>query len=204
LAHRRHTRLPADSIDLTAAGRRAAGSVENAMTSRSPSCRFARNATSILFAAALALGVVPSVQAESAIFLIISGMPGESHDDKYRNAIDVWEFDQTVVGKNCPRFAITKFIDRASPPLANAVNRARLLSTATVIAVAVNQEASAEYYKVVMSDVTVLSAEPIIGATAARPAERILLSARSASIVYTPHDDKGGAGTPVTTTLSCL
>lgn len=149
----------------------------------------------------LALAGVPAAHAVD-MFLRFDALVGESTDDSFRGAIDVLDFGETIVGKNCPRFTITKNIDSATPGFAEFVNKGTIAATAVL---SVRKSGSPYvYYSVSMENVTVLSIEPEVARTDVRGAETVVLSAKRTILKYTPVKQDGSAGASITKVITCL
>jgi type VI secretion system secreted protein Hcp len=141
-------------------------------------------------------------------FLKLDGIPGESHDDKHKNEIDVISFSLGVTRQNerqRPRikdFQVVKYIDAASPLLFDAACEGRVIEQALFSLRAAGEKA-AEFYKIYFENVVVTNIQPG-GSTAgdSMPMEQLSLDFDSARIEYRPQNRDGSLGTAVVSSCS--
>jgi type VI secretion system secreted protein Hcp len=142
-------------------------------------------------------------------FLKIDGIPGESHDDKHKNEIDVISFSLGVTRQNerqRPRvkdFQIVKYIDAASPLLFDAACEGRVVDQALFTLRAAGGKGGAEFYKIYFENVVVTNIQPG-GSTSgdALPMEQLSLDFDSARIEYRPQNPDGSLGAAVVSSCS--
>ena len=160
----------------------------------------ARKAVQIVLAAGVAVG---AAQAQAAdIFLRITGLPGESMDDKHKGDIDVLKYSQVVDNKSC-RLGILKSVDRASPGLASAASTGGTFASATLFARKAGKD-QVEYYTITMQGVSVgTSDQSIAGSELGSGTEAIVLVPKSMTISYTPQKADGSADAKVESVASC-
>jgi type VI secretion system secreted protein Hcp len=159
-----------------------------------------RKAVQIVVAAGVALGAAPALADD--VFLKIPGIPGESANDKHKNEIDVLAFSLQVGGKQCPTISLLKKIDRATPPLAEAVAAQQNLQSAT-ISVARSGEKSTDYYRLALSGVVYATSEDQSFSSGGEGSEAISLSATSMTIGYKPQKPDGSLDAEITRTIAC-
>ena len=142
-------------------------------------------------------------------FLKLDGIPGESHDDKHKNEIDVISFSLGVTRQNerqRPRikdFQIVKYIDAASPLLFDAACEGRVIEQALFSLRSAGGKGGAEFYKIYFENVVVTNIQPG-GSTSgdAAPMEQLALDFDSARIEYRPQNPDGSLGTAVVSSCS--
>lgn len=159
----------------------------------------ARRAVQVVLAAGVAVGAAQESLADD-IFLNIPGIPGESVDSKHKDDIDVASYSQSVDEKQC-QVAISKRVDRSSPPLAQAIGEKSAIPSATLVVRRSGFKDSVEYIKLTMSYVTVLRSEQAVGQGSS--AEEVTLSARSITMNYISTNADGSPGKVVTGTIMC-
>ncbi len=173
--------------------------------------RSARKAVQIVLASGVVIGAAQPALADD-IFLKITGLPGNSMDSKHKDEIEVINFQQAFSGSGsgsgaaagkatCPQFYITKNVDNASPGLAEAASYQRTFPSATLV-VRKSSEKGLEYYKIVMSSVSVQAASSSFtneGGTY----ESVAFTARTSSMTYIPQKPDGSPGTAITKSVSC-
>lgn len=159
-----------------------------------------RKAIQVVLAAGVAVGAAQA-QAASDIFLRITGLPGESVDDKHKNDIDVFTYSQAVDGKEC-RLTVLKGVDRASPGLGTAAASENAFPSATLFVRRAGTKDAQEYYTITMQGVKVVAA----GQTIARDvnaAEQVELMPKSMTISYRLQNPDGTFGAKVDSTVNC-
>jgi len=161
----------------------------------------ARRALQVVLAAGVAVGATQAVEAGD-LFLKIVGLPGESTDSKHKDDIDVTSFAQSVDGAKCGQLAFTKFVDKASPGLADAAAKKSSFASATFVARKAGKEA-VEYYTLSLSNVSVSSWDQAFSEGASQAAEQVVLSARTVTISYRPQKADGTLDAAVVATFDC-
>lgn len=141
-------------------------------------------------------------------FLKIDGIPGGSLDKAHPDQIEILSFQfgaTQTKGRQADlqEFTITKFLDKSSPLIFAALCRNESIPTAVFTARKAG-EGQPDFYKVTMRDVIIASVTPggSTGAHGTLPFETVALSFGQAAITFTPQNNDGSAGTPVTATCS--
>lgn len=104
------------------------------------------------------------------IFLKLDGIAGEARDKDHAGEIDViaWSWGvSSRMGRGSPVKApdvealqVTKFLDRSSSPLVNAVLMNQVIKTATLICRKAGGAKALEYLMITMTDVRVIAVKP--------------------------------------------
>ncbi len=160
-----------------------------------------RKAIQLVLAAGMAVGASQQALAGD-IFLSIPGIPGESRDDKHKDQIDIESFSQSVERGDC-QLTFSKRVDKASPLLAEAASSRKPIPSATLVVRRTTdfKEQSADYIKLTMSFVTVLSSDMWLSNESAQ--EDITVNARSILIGLTPQGPDGKLLPAVNRTIMC-
>lgn len=160
-----------------------------------------RKAIQLVLAAGMAVGASQQALAGD-IFLSIPGIPGESRDDKHKDQIDIESFSQSVERGDC-QLTFSKRVDKASPLLAEAASSRKPIPSATLVVRRTTdfKEQSADYIKLTMSFVTVLSSDMWLSNESAQ--EDITVNARSILIGLKPQTQDGKLGTEVIKNILC-
>jgi len=143
------------------------------------------------------------------IFLKIDGIPGESTNDKHKDEIEVlsWSWGMTNAATGAPGggggagkvefqgMAFTKYLDKATPKLFEAVASGEHLSKATLSFVQAGK-AEFTFFKMILSDILVTSFSQGASAGGAdlRPIEQISLSFGKVEMTYTTQNADGSPG----------
>jgi type VI secretion system secreted protein Hcp len=151
-------------------------------------------------------------------FLKISGIDGESQDDKHKGEIDVLSFSWGISNSgnakahgsgggsgagraNIQDFSIVKFLDTASPQLFEAACTGDHFPEAT-FTIARGGDVPQDFYKIKLTDVLIALVQPAGSAGAdSFPMEQVSFSFGSALISSFSQDPKGGIGKEVSTVL---
>ena len=169
----------------------------------------------IVVASILAFGAVnvreSSAQATFATFMLIPQIPGESTDRSHARWIDVISLRQTADRETTSspgaaqtnanvacEIEIIKFLDAAGPPIWAAAVTGQVFSEIQIEVV--HQNSGDVRYKLKLVDARISS---ISTATeGAFPLDRVVLTMASATLTYTPIDDRGPRA-PITSMLDC-
>lgn len=160
------------------------------------------------FIALLFLVAQPSPAATVDYFLVIDGIPGESTDARYANAIKIESFSFGVTGyvptggggAGTPVFSdisFTKTIDRSSPLLFLQCAQGKNIPSATLYCRKAGEKPM-EFYVIKMTDVLISSFQTS-GSSDALPTETLSLNYTKIELSYTPQKPDGSPGTPVET-----
>ncbi len=154
----------------------------------------------VVFATGLAAG---AVQADAAIdsWVRIPGIAGESVNADHKGEIDVASFSQTLDNKNCA-FAVVKFLDSASPALAEAAAKKSTLPS-VVLNARKSGEGQKDFLTITLASATVASVDTAYGGGDAPAKEEVVFSPRSVTFSYRPQDAKGSLGAAVTSSYTC-
>lgn len=140
-------------------------------------------------------------------FLKLSGIEGESHDSKHKDEIEVLSFSWGVTqtgahahgggggsGKaSFNDFAITKFVDKASPQLMLACCSGKHIPEASFTGRKAGEE-PLEYMKIKLTDILISSVQ-LGGSASDQPGvEQVSFSFRDSSITTFQQDPTGGVG----------
>lgn len=147
--------------------------------------------------------VVAVPRTSDDVFLEVADIPGGSRDEEHANEIDVigwaWGPAFEADGRLHKPLVVTKGIDRASPPLHLASLREEVLFGARLY-VRQPGETGFEYLRIEILDVVVTSVATHSTCDGGSPCETIVLDGLTLTQTYTPQNEDGTAGTPVTIT----
>jgi type VI secretion system secreted protein Hcp len=162
-------------------------------------------------AAAATVGATNAVAAVD-IFLKIADIKGESKDSKHSGEIDLLTWSWGVNGPTVPDkqkalaqpacaepLSVTKFVDRATPPLVTSAALNTTIPSAT-LTVRKAGETPIEFLVLNLAGVTVKSLATGGSTGEDRLTENVSLGFTSATITYTPQKADGSADTPVSAT----
>jgi type VI secretion system secreted protein Hcp len=161
-------------------------------------------------AAAATVGATNAVAAVD-IFLKIADIKGESKDSKHSGEIDLLSWSWGVNGPTVPDkqkaaqpacaepLSVTKFVDRATPPLVTSAALNTTIPSAT-LTVRKAGETPIEFLVLNLAGVTVKSLATGGSTGEDRLTENVSLGFTSATITYTPQKADGSADTPVSAT----
>ncbi|CAM5790835.1 Hcp family type VI secretion system effector [Ottowia pentelensis] len=141
------------------------------------------------------------------MFLKISGVEGESADDKHKKEIDVlaWDWGATQSGTthigtgggsgkvSAGDLSVTKYVDSASHALLLACCNGEHYNEAVLVVRKAGKEA-VEYVKITMSTVLVSSVHTGGAKDEERLTERVSLNFAKIKFEYTPQNADGSAG----------
>jgi len=139
------------------------------------------------------------------MFLKIDGIEGESRDSKHKNEIQILSFS---VGASQPGSAgigggsgvgkaqfqdlhVTKYVDKASPKLFEALATGKHTPTVTLVCRKAGGEQH-EYLKWTLSEVLVSSIQISGSGGEATPSESITMNFAKIEVEYKAQDEKGG------------
>jgi type VI secretion system secreted protein Hcp len=166
-------------------------------------------AVALVTATAALLGATPAHAATSDFYLKIEGIPGESTADKHKGEIDIESYSWGLSTPQQPggrpgagraqfeRLAFTKHLDASSPKLAEAVANGRHFQTAVLTAETGGENPRA-YLVVTLEDVLISSYHTSGAEADALPADQFTLNYARIRYSYTPQDEDGSQGMPVT------
>jgi type VI secretion system secreted protein Hcp len=165
---------------------------------------------SIIGSIALLFFVAQPSHAAVDYFLVIDGIPGESTDARYPNAIKIEGFSFGVTGyvpligggggAGKPVFSdisFTKIIDKSSPLLFLQCAQGKHIPSATLYCRKAGERPT-EFYVIKMTDVLISSFQTS-GSSDALPTETLSLNYTKIELSYTPQKPDGSPGTPVET-----
>lgn len=173
-------------------------------------------AIKILLGAALVFAGTAGASATVNIYLKFPGVTGESQSPRHRGEIDVLGFSAnasrtapiSVFGGgsgrvSCGQVTIVKNIDRASPQLLGLLFAGAHTAGPVTLSFETNSETPFAFYKIDLSDVTMLSVSQTDPADMI-VRETIVLQANQYRYTYTPQLPTGeGSPTPVTFGWNC-
>lgn len=166
--------------------------------------------------AATALAAAATAVAADQIFLRLDGIRGGSVNERHRDEIDLSSYAQAFrntlnfgfgggagAGRvSCGDITVLKNIDRATPDLIMHVTTGRHIRDG-VITFTRSGERPIDYYVVRLRDVVIDAVEQIDPPGDAGLTEKVSLKVRQFQFSYTPIDEKGGAGAPITFGWDC-
>jgi type VI secretion system secreted protein Hcp len=142
-----------------------------------------------------------NAQVTTNAFLQIPGIPGESVEARHQNWIDlqsvVQSFRQTR-GPSLCSITLTKYLDSATPLLWSAAVNGTPLNNVVIEFVKAGGN-PLRYYVINLNNalITDISSSPqTVG-------EQLTLSGSSVTLTYYPQDNKGAAGPPISSTVTC-
>lgn len=147
---------------------------------------------------------VRQAKAETAAFMLVPGVPGESEDSRYRNWINVISVAQTLQKDHSdPQCSVqvTKWLDRSGPLLWLAAVTGQAFEEIEIDVVHVNNN-DQSFYRIKLQNATITSISTIESSTAGI-VERITLDAGSIQLWYRPFLRDGSPGRPVTSSFAC-
>lgn len=144
------------------------------------------------------------------MFLMLTGIAGESQDSKHKGQIDIDSFSfgvsQSGSGSRAggsgsgkadfQDIAISKLVDKATPTLVNHCATGEHIKEAliTVRKAGGGKDGGKEYYKVKLTDVLVSSVQNSGNNAADFPSETITLNYARIDFEYLPQDSTGNVG----------
>lgn len=152
---------------------------------------------------------LPSAHAAVDYFLVIDGIPGESTDTRYANAIKIEGFSFGVTGyvptsggggagkAVFSDISFTKIIDKSSPILFLQCAQGKHIASATLYCVKAGEK-PVEFYEIKMTDVLISSFQTS-GSSDSLPTESLSLNFTKVELSYTPQKPDGSQDTPVKT-----
>lgn len=143
-----------------------------------------------------------NVQADTAIFMEIPGVKGESTNANFRDHIDVLRAGATFQSGVCVGFVVTKELDIASPILVSSVVLETIYTPVTLSFQTIG-EFPFIFLEMVLNDVKITSIEIGGGVGADRSAETLTLEPASLTLNYTRQNDDGSEGGAVSETVLC-
>ena len=145
------------------------------------------------------------------MFIKIGDVKSEAQDHKHKEEIDVlswsWGMSQSGTGHvgggsgsgkvNVNDLTFTKYVDKSTPPLLLACCNGKHYDQA-LLTVRKAGENPVEYIKIKMSDVLITSVSTGGSGGEDRLTENVTLNFVKVAVDYTPQDNKGKAGSPIT------
>ena len=177
-------------------------------TAKRVGARVAHHVVAGALAAAAAVAA-PNASAAMDMFLNIDPIKGESKDKTHAGEVDVlaWSWGVSVKGSKvvpnltcAQQLSLTKYVDKATPPLVTnlVLNAAIPKATLTVRKAG---ETPLEWLIVTLNNVTVIALSEGGSGGEDRLTENVTLGFSSGAIKYTPQNQDGTGGTPVTAAL---
>ena len=160
--------------------------------------------------ACLSLAGAGSAMAAIDIFLKVDGIQGESVDKAHRDEIEVQSWSWGVAAREGAKagkrgcvqdITLTKFIDRATPPLVAAAALGTQIPKA-VLTVRKPGTVPLEFLKLDLSQVLVSSVQQAVAAGQDRFIEEVTLKAASILVSYRPQNADGTLGTAITASVT--
>jgi type VI secretion system secreted protein Hcp len=148
---------------------------------------------------ALALLLPAAAPAAQSLFLEIPGIPGESRDDRHRDAIDVLAFSWGVTaGGDRGRatfkdLTVTKHVDQASPQLFLRAARGQVIPAAT-LSVRGAGERPDDFLTYCLTEVRVTGVSTAGSAAGDRPTEEVSLAYGTFFETYRKQNPDGSLG----------
>lgn len=152
-------------------------------------------------------------QAAVDMFLLLDGIQGETQDDKYSKTggIDVLAWSEGLsqsgsthlggsagAGKSSVQdLSLTKYLDSSSPALRLLVANGRTIDTATLIVRKAGGN-QLEYFRIDLKNIIVSSVSSGGSGGEDRLTENVTLNFSEVTWTYTPQNNDGSAGTPIT------
>jgi type VI secretion system secreted protein Hcp len=145
------------------------------------------------------------------MFMKITGVDGESLDDKHKMDIDVlaWSWGLSNSGSahvgggagsgkvNVQDISFTKWVDAATPKLILACCNGSHYDEATLVVRKAGGDNPVEYIKIKLTEVLISSISTGGSGGEDRLTENVTLNFAKFSLDYTPQDKKGAAGTAI-------
>ena len=165
-------------------------------------------------AAALLASTIDVRAAAVDYFLKLDGIEGESTSDRHKGWIDVLSWSWGVssatssgagsgarVGKSCPTdVALTKLVDKATPPLIGGAAGGTVIPNAILIGMRAGEKQQ-EFLKVEMKNVFVSSYSTGGSGGGDTPVDSVALKFDSMTVSYFPQRPDGSLGQPVVVTF---
>lgn len=144
------------------------------------------------------------------MFLEIAGVKGEARDSVHKDKIDIlaWSWGLSNSGTahvgggagagkvNVQDISVTKYVDKASPPLMLYCCNGKHLANAQLI-VRKAGENPLEYIVIKLTDVMITAVSTGGSGGEDRLTENVTLNFAKVEFTYTPQDAKGGKGDPI-------
>jgi type VI secretion system secreted protein Hcp len=173
---------------------------------------------SVLAASAVTAVLMSPLNATAAsdMFLKLGDLTGESHDKAHKGEIDVlsWSWGESksittqargggqAVPLSCiTDLSLTKYIDSATPHIITSGIKNDTFPTAK-LTIRKAGETPIEYFTITMSNVSIVSYTTGGSGGEDRLTENLTLHFNAAQGAYTPQDQTGKAGTPITWDVS--
>lgn len=174
----------------------------------------------VLLLVVTAIAMVPTTAAAAdQIFMLVPGIPGGSQATGHIGWINIFAFSG---GATAPatstspaptrqpapspcQLAVQKEIDIAGPHLWVATVTGQMFNTVDIQVTTVAPGAVGPYvvYDILLTNVQFTSVSDGGSAGGGLPSESLSLKAANVSLTFTPQNNDGSAGTPVTTSFSC-
>ena len=168
-----------------------------------------------LAAAIVVGGLIPTASfAAMSIYLKIDNIPGEVITKGFEKSIEVYAYSwgmqraaQVGAGmmKPCVQVSaleLSKPVDKSSPLfLTNAVSGMVFPKAKVSFVKSGGEFAPQEFMTLDLTNVTITGVQEAGSNGDDRPVENVSLKFSGATVTYKPQDEKGGAGTPVTSTF---
>lgn len=154
------------------------------------------------------LGFQQAGSAQVDAFLELDGVKGESNDDKYKGKIEILSWSWGMANTGSAQFgggagagkvqvndlAIFKRVDKSTPILMKNCATGVHIDKGKMIVRKAGGEKSLEYFTIELKDVLISAVETHSDSNSPWLMEEVHLNFSEFKVVYTPQDQKGGAG----------
>lgn len=174
----------------------------------------------VLLLVVIAIAMVPTTAAAAEqIFMLVPGIPGGSLASGHVGWINIFSFSGGATApatstspaptrQSAPspcQLAVQKEIDIAGPHLWVATVTGQIFNNVDIQVVTVGGSAVPfVVYDILLTNVQFTSVADGGAAGGGLPSESLSLKAANVSLTFTPQNSDGTAGTPVTTSFSCI
>jgi len=166
--------------------------------------------------AATAAAAPGAADAATDIFLRLDGIPGESTDVNHKDQIEILSFSLGFVNRpaggaagsgagkvSCGDVALTKSIDKSSPPLIGAVTTGKHIKSGVLFFTTASGKATQDYYVLTLSDLLVTALQQSDSAGGPKVTEQVTISATKFKFEYKQQKADGSLGAAQTFTFDC-